>query len=234
MGNKIVLVSDDSDFFEYIRAKLELRKSDELFTFSFDQIPDKIQFIQTAVIIVNSESSNEKTLDFLGLFNGTPIIISAYNDDDTFRRKCYRAGAFDFITIMIPDAEFRAKMIPALSVSTLLLKNKQYRDILVDNKYIMPENDIYVGYEELLDKYLQEISSTGVNAVFGAIAPNEKSKYLLKPALIESIILNNIRKNDVVMNYAPNKYFVLLFDTNLGSVYKIWNKISIIHTKNIN
>ena len=42
MANRIVLVSDDSDFFEYMRPKLELRKSDELFTFSFDDIPEDV------------------------------------------------------------------------------------------------------------------------------------------------------------------------------------------------
>ena len=39
MADKVVLVSDDSDFFEYLKSKLPLRKSDELFCFSFDDIP---------------------------------------------------------------------------------------------------------------------------------------------------------------------------------------------------
>ena len=40
MADKIVLVSDDIDFFNYIKPKLELRKSDELFCFSFEKLKD--------------------------------------------------------------------------------------------------------------------------------------------------------------------------------------------------
>lgn len=225
MGNKIVLVSDDSDFFEYIGTKLELRKSDKLFEFSFDDIPDKIDFLQTAVIIVNSESSAEKTLDFLNLFNGTPIIVSAYNDDDGYRRKCFRAGAFDFMTILIPDSEFRARMIPALTVASLLEKNLQYRDVLVRNEILDSENEVFIDYNYILDKNLEEINTSDKKAVFGAISPNEKTKFLLNPMIIESAILNNIRKNDILMNYAPNKYFLLMFDIDLNSAQKVWSKI---------
>lgn len=225
MGNKIVLVSDDSNFFEYIGTKLELRKSDKLFEFSFDDIPDNINFLQSAVIIVNSESSAEKTLDFLNLFNGTPIIVSAYNDDDTYRRKCFRAGAFDFMTILIPDSEFRARMIPALTVASLLEKTNRYRDILVRNEILDSDNEVYTDYNYILDKNLEEINLGNKKAVFGAISPNEKTKFLLKPMVIESIILNNIRKNDILMNYAPNKYFLLILDADLNSAQKIWQKI---------
>ena len=225
MGNKIVLVSDDSDFFSYISTKLELRKSDELFEFSFDDIPDRIKFLQSAVIIVNSESSNEKTLDFLNLFNGTPIIVSAYNDDDTYRRKCFRAGAFDFITLLIPDSEFRARMIPALTVSSILEKNSQYRDVLVRNEILASENEVFIDYNYILDKNLEIINSANIKAVFAAISPSDKTKFLLKPLVIESIILNNIRKNDILMNYAPNKYFLLMFNSDLNSAQKVWQKI---------
>ncbi|MBO5738996.1 hypothetical protein J6R97_06620 [bacterium] len=226
MASRIVLVSDDSDFFDYIRAKLELRKSDELFMFSFDMIPEKVHLIDTAVLIVNSENSREKTLDLLNLFKCTPIIVSAFNDDDSFRRKCYRSGMFDFITLLTPDAEFRSRMIPALAISGLLEKDKMYKEILIKNNILSSENDVFIDYEFILDKELQSINNGVKKAVFGALSPNEKDKYLLKPALLESILLNNIRQNDILMNFAANKYFVLLFDIDLKSAHKLWDKIS--------
>ena len=54
MANRIILISDDSDFFEYIRTKLELRKSDELFAFSFDETLEKLHLIDAAVLIVKN------------------------------------------------------------------------------------------------------------------------------------------------------------------------------------
>ncbi len=226
MANKIVLISDDSDFFDYIKSKLELRKSDELFTFSFDAVPERIHLIESSVLIVNSENAREKTLDLLSILKNTPVIVSAYNDDDTFRRKCYRAGMFDFLPLLTPDSEFRARMIPALTVSGLLEKNKFYRELLAKKNIISSENEVFFNYDFILEKELLEITNKSKKAVFAAISPNDKTKFVLKPAFLESVILNNIRKNDILMNFAPNKYFLLLFDIDVKSAEKLWQKIS--------
>ena len=143
MTNKIVLISDDKDFFEFIRAKLALRKSDELFTFSFDVVPDKLELLRTSLLIINSESSKEKTLDLLNIFKGTPCIISAFNEDLAFKHQCYKNGAFDYITLLTPDAEFQARLIPGLSVTSLLEKNLQYREILVKSNIVMPNTKFF-------------------------------------------------------------------------------------------
>lgn len=225
MANKIVLISDDSDFFDYILSKLELRKSDELFRFTFDVIPEKIHLIDSSVLIVNSENAQEKTLDLLGLFNTTPIVVFAYNDDDTYRRKCYRAGAFDFMTILTPDAEFRARMIPALSIATLLAKNKFYRNILVSNKILDDGNEVFLDYEQILQNELDKIGNSKKNAIFVAISPSDKNKLLLHQSVIEAAILNNIRRDDILMSFAANKYFLLMYDVDIESAKKIWQKI---------
>lgn len=225
MANRIVLISDDPDFFDYIRSKLELRKSDELFMFAFDSVPEKVHLLKSSVLIVNSENAREKTIDLLNIFKGTPIIVTAFNEDDSFRRKCYRAGMFDFMPLLTPDAEFRARMIPALSVAGLLEKNKQYRDVLVVNNVVSEDNDVFLDYNYILDKALEEISINKKKAVFVAISPNEKTKFLLKACMIEEVILNNIRRNDILMSYAANKYFLLMYDTDIVAAQKIWQKI---------
>ena len=94
MSSKIVLISDDSDFFDFIKLKLELRKSDRLFTLCFDEVPEKMNSIKTAVLIVNSENRCQETIDLLKIFNYmTPIIVTAYNDDEAFkaarRQECF-------------------------------------------------------------------------------------------------------------------------------------------------
>lgn len=226
MANRIVLVSDDNDFFEYILTKLELRKSDELFKFGFDSLLENIHNFPTAVFILNSEANKEKTLELLKLLSGNPVIVSAYNDDDAFRRKCYRLGMFDFMTLLTPDSEFRARMIPAFTIASVLEKNKQYRDLLVKNKVIASNREVYLDYNYIIDKELEELSKNRQKAVFMAVAPNDKTKFLLKPEIIETVILNNIRKNDILMNYATNKYFLILFDSDIKSAQTVWEKIS--------
>lgn len=225
MADKVVLISEDSDFFEFIRPKLELRKSDELLMFNFDAVPERISFLEDAVLIVNSENNREKTLDLLNLFKTTPVIVFSYNDDDVFRRKCYRAGAFDFKTILTDDSDFRASMLPLLKTLSILKKNKYYRSILESKKIIKTGDEIYLDYESILEIELEKIRMKQRKAVFIAIAPSEKTKFLLKPSIIESILSNQIRKNDLIMNYAPNKYYLLIYDTDLNSAQKLWKKI---------
>ena len=56
MQSQIVLVSDDSDFFEYIFSKLLLRKSDEIIRLSFDNVPEKLDLLSQAIFVINSEN----------------------------------------------------------------------------------------------------------------------------------------------------------------------------------
>ncbi len=225
MANKIVLISDDFNFFDFIRAKLELRKSDELYTFEFDAIPERVHLLETAVLIVNSEGAQSKTLDLIKLFQGTPILIFSYNEDEVFKRKCFRAGIYDFMTPLTSDSDFRSRIIPALTMSGMLERSKQYRELLVRNNIVAKEKDVFLDYNYIIDKELEEINAYKKKAVFIAISPNEKVKFILNPSTLEAIILNNIRKNDILMNYAPNKYFLFIFDTNIEAAQKLWDKI---------
>ena len=180
MANKIVLISDDSNFFDFIKTKLELRKSDELFTYSFDSVLDKLYLLSSALFIIDSENSKEKTLDLLNILKGIPSIVCAYNDDEVFRRKCYRAGMFDFITLLVSDSDFRARILPALSVCSLLEKNNHYRNILVKNNFLNKNNEVYINFDSVIDEELAIINQTKKKAVFVAIAPSDKSKFLIK------------------------------------------------------
>ncbi|MBQ4114808.1 hypothetical protein IJD34_05340, partial [bacterium] len=216
MAGRIVLVSEDSNFFEFIRTKLELRKSDELFLFSFEQIKNKFELFKSGVIIINSEDNQDKTLNLIKLLKKLPTIIITFNEDETFKKKCYRAGAFDYIPLLTSDSEFRARMIPALSVATLLEKNIQYRNLLVNNNIIDSKKEVYTAYNEILDYYLSEIQSQSLNAVLGAIASNNN----ISENQIQEVISNNLRRNDVLMTYAPNKYFLLLFNINTETAEK--------------
>ncbi len=225
MPNRIVLISDDSDFFEFIKLKLELRKSDELSTMSFDEVPEQMSALQTSVLIVNSENSNQKTIDLLNIFSyNTPIIVTAYNDDEAFKKKCYRAGMLDFIPLLTSDAEFRARMLPALSLVSVIKKNKQYRSLLVKNKLLSKNNEVFINYENVIDNALTELKIHPSKAVFAAIAPNERDKYLLNPNQTETFLLRNIRKNDILMTFGHNQYYLIMYNTDLKSAQKHWDK----------
>ncbi len=56
---------------------------------------------------------------------------------------------------------------------------------------------------------------------------------MLTANMIETVILDNIRRNDILMSYAPNKYFLLMYDTNIKSVETLWEKLAKFPSKNI-
>lgn len=222
---RIVLISDDADFFEYIAPKLILRKSDELYRFSFDALPEKLHLVLNSVLIMNSENSENKTLELLKLIKGTPSFVFAYNENTDFKIQVYKSGALGYITMFTSDEELQAKLLPALNVASNLEKNTQYREMLVRNNLLTANNEVFLNYIAILDKELEKLSNCSASAVLAAISPNDKTKFLLQPNQIETHILNNIRKNDILMSYAANKYFLLLFDTDIPSAQKIWEKI---------
>ena len=226
MHGRVVLITNDSDFFEFIVPKLKLRKSDELFRFKFEDIPEKLHLLQTSVLIINSESSKEQTIELLRILKGNPTIIFSFNEDENFKIACLKTGALSYFTPMTSDEEIDVGLSSALNVSSLLIKNLRYREILEKNNCITPNNEVFLDYVNVLDRELDKINKTSTPSVLAAISPNEKTKFLIKPNQIETIILNNIRKNDILMNFAVNKYFLLLFDTDIDGAQKIWAKIS--------
>ena len=100
-----------------------------------------------------------------------------------------------------------------------------YRELLVNNNIISKNNEVFTDYCNILDNEISQLEDNSTDAVFCAISPNDKSKFLMQPYQIESAILKNIRKNDILMRYGINKYFLLLFNTNIEHAAKICNKI---------
>lgn len=226
MSGRIVLISDDENFFEFIKSKLELRKSDEVYMYAFNDIPERIHLLESAVLVVNSENSQSETLDLIKIFRGTPIIVMSYNEDENYKKKCYRAGAFDYMPILISDSEFRARILPALSVADILQKNAMYREILTESNILSKNNEVFISWENIINNELIKLQKKPQKAIFMAISPDDKEKFLITPNKIETAILCNIRKNDILMNYSPNKYFLMMFDTDMKSAEKVWNKIA--------
>lgn len=225
MQNRIVLVSDDTDFFEYILPRLNLRKSDELYRFCFKDIPNKLDSVLSSMIIINSEGAFNSTLELLDLIKGTPSVVFAYNEDEAFRIQAFNAGCFAYITMLTPDNEFQAKIKYGLSILNSLKKQNRYRDILVEKGLITLNNEVYLDYNKILEKEIEKVNKNAGSSVLIAISPNEKTKFLLQANQIETFILTGIRQNDILMNFAPNKYFLLLNDTNIPYAEKIWAKI---------
>ncbi len=225
MQSRIVLVSDDSDFFDYIFSKFLLRKNDAVYRLKFDELPEKMYQIKPSVLIINSENAEIKTLELLNISDYIPSIVFAYNEVEQFRISAYKNGAFAMITPMTSDEEFQAVLVSALGFTSIAEQNSRYREMLVKKNLIKPANEVLLDYNAMLDQELEKIQKSSVTSVLVAISPDEKTKFLLQPNQLETVILSNIRRNDLLMNYAVNKYFLLLYDIDIEDAKKIWAKI---------
>ena len=217
MQSRIVLVSDDSDFFEYIRQKLRLRRSDELFLYSFDKLPSSLHLIKNSLLIINSEEAQDKTLDLLRLLKGTPAVVFAYNEDPLFKLKAYKSGAMAYLTPYMEE-EFEARLIAPLSVVGLLEQNSRYRELLVRNNLLMPNNEVFIDYEYILDKELEKINSSGLKAVLVAIAPNDKTKFLVQQR--QQLINKVLNRLHEAINYNKDRNENLAKDTAIDGINK--------------
>ena len=225
MLGRVVLISDDKDFFEYIIPKLQLRKSDELFRFGFDELTEKFHQLDSSLLIINSENKQEQTLELLNIIKDSPAVVFGYNDDEAFKIKGYKSGMFAYIPITSTDEEIQATLLPALKLVSSINKNKLYREILVRNNLVTQNNEVFLDSNTMIEQELTKIQNHHKNAVLGAISPDEQSKFTIQPNQIETIILNNIRESDLLINFATNKYFLLLYDTDTEKAYSLWNKI---------
>ena len=123
MQEKIVLISDDSNFFDYIIPKLALRKSDEIYRFCFDELPEKIHLLDTSLLIINSENKQEQTLELLNIIKNSATIVFSYNEDENFKIQAYKSGMFEYFTLSTSEDEIKAKLIPALKLVSSANKN---------------------------------------------------------------------------------------------------------------
>jgi len=226
MQSKIILISDDSDFFEYITPKLSLRKNDELYKLGFSQMPEKIHLLDCSILIVNSENRKQQTLDLLNIIEEQPLIVFGYNEDENFKVEALKKGMLAYFSPTTPDEELKAQIYTANKIVSLINKKGIYRNILVKNNLIEQNNEIYKDFVCVLDTALNNLKESASYATLVAIAPDEKSKFLIQQNLIETVILNHIRKNDLLMSYSPNKYFLLLNNTDLPTAKHVWKKIS--------
>ena len=225
MSSKIVFISDDTDFFEYMVSKIKLRKSDEVFRFNFDNFIKNYHLLTNSLVIINSDKSKNKTLNLLKLISDNPCIVFGLNEDESYKNMILKEGALEYFTPYSQDQELSFRISNALKIASILEKKAYYRELLVKNNTISKNNEVLCDYKSILEQELVKISEKSIPTVLVAISPNEKTKFLLQPNQIETCILNNIRKTDILLNYAANKYFLLLFNTDISSAQKIWANI---------
>lgn len=221
----IILVSDDSNFFEYIVPKLSLRKCDEIYKFNFEKFKSNLDLFKASLVIINSENSESKTLDLLEGIKEMATLVFAYNENPKFMLEAYQKGMNEYISLLISDEELQAKLVPLFIHVSMLERNLQFREVLNNNKLLLKDSDTFTNYNSILDAEIEKINMKSQSAVLVAISTLEKDKIKIKPIELEMIISKNIRKTDIFIKYAINRYFLILHNVNIDLAKKIIDNI---------
>lgn len=226
MLGSVILISNDSDFFEYIIPKLSLRNSDSIFRFCFNELPEKFYLLSSSLLIINAENNTKQTLQLMQICKGLPVIAFNYKRDNEFAQQAYQLGLLSYITMDTSDTLVQAQIVSVLKTLSLINKNSLYRDILVNKHLIAQNNEVFYDSNIILELELEKIHNSRSSCVALAIAPDDNSKFKLSPNKIETIILNNIRQTDLLINFAPNKYFLILHNITIDNAKHIWSTIA--------
>ena len=133
MQNRVVLVSNDNNFFEFMLPRLSLRKNDDVFRFSYNVFLEKISLLSASIIILDSENYKDNILYILKNHSDLPIIVFGYNEDLEFKKEILKFGVPYYITPLTTKNEFQYIFKNLLKIAALQERNRFFKSILIEN-----------------------------------------------------------------------------------------------------
>ena len=82
----------------------------------------------------------------------------------------------EYVTVLTSQEELKAKMMPLLNSVSILQKNIQYKELLVQNKLLSENNEVFIDYNLVLENELEKIKMTSTPAMLVAIAFGSNDK----------------------------------------------------------
>ena len=180
---------------------------------------ENLKDIETRIDEINSQSSQEIQI----LENEFNVNIKRIEDSIKVLEKTVNVCTERIKSIDKSLEEARKKL------SDILFIVQNYQTQLTQLQ--ADKEAVEVQIVDLSEKLLELINKDMKTAVFVAISPNEKSKFLIQAKIIEAVILNNIRHNDILINYAPNKYFLIMFVNLYSSRNSDVSRLSVLSFK---
>lgn len=230
--NKILLISDNSDVQHKIQKNLVLlRATDKTFFANYEDAPDLILDNKPDIVLVHENSDQEKTLNIIRylkekkVFENINIILIADKYDRDFVLNSYDEGIDDYFTVDSAPSEMLIRTINCIKKSTTKDKIKNleyylsmYGIISGANKFISSKFAKEILEFEVLKKHTSE-------KVLMLIAPDENAIQEFSGDKFYNAIKSSIRKNDVVAECSPSKYYLLLNSDVFGAI-EVLNKIN--------
>ncbi len=232
-GNKIVLISDNSQANEILLSKINLlRDTDIVQVVQLNDSIDVLKKLVPEIIIFYAETYNNSCFDLLDEIKSTaaisniPILFVCDRIEQDFILSAFDSGIDDYILLAASEAEISMRIIWCLQKSVLVKKCSEHLNQLVNLEVVYSDNYFY--REEYVDKIfagvLKNLSINKKQGSFLIMTPDIDCKQKLSPSLLASILKKNVRTSDIVGIKENDKFYILLQNTPIEAVEGFYNR----------
>ena len=234
-GTNVILITNNEQIVNLLSSELvQLRNIDSILIRTYQDALSSIESEKPQAIILNCQNSIEEPfcLDLIKKIKGitsVPILLLVENYNSQFIRIANKAGIDDVVAVQCSNSEILMRTIWSLQKNELRQQHKKYEKLLTQLNAIDEETGFYTAKysSKVFQNEIDYLSSKGIDGVFIALEPNEKSR--LKPSTenIVETIKNNIRATDTVaLTKYKNTFYLLLASTNLEGSLVVWNRLN--------
>lgn len=234
-GTNVILITNNEPIVNLLSSELvQLRNIDSILIRTYQDALSSIESEKPQAIILNCKNSMEEPfcLDLIKKIKGitsVPILLLVENYNSQFIRIANKAGIDDVVAVQFSNSEILMRTIWSLQKNELRQQHKKYEKLLTQLNAIDEETGFYTAKysSKVFQNEMDYLSSKGIDGVFIALEPNEKSR--LKPSTenIVETIKNNIRATDTVaLTKYKNTFYLLLANTNLEGSLVVWNRLN--------
>ncbi len=234
-GTNVILITNNEQIVNLLSSELvQLRNIDSILIRTYQDALSSIESEKPQAIILNCQNSIEEPfcLDLIKKIKGitsVPILLLVENYNSQFIRIANKAGIDDVVAVQFSNSEILMRTIWSLQKNELRQQHKKYEKLLTQLNAIDEETGFYTAKysSKVFQNEIDYLSSKGIDGVFIALEPNEKSR--LKPSTenIVETIKNNIRATDTVaLTKYKNTFYLLLASTNLEGSLVVWNRLN--------
>lgn len=220
--SKIAIVSDKTTLHQTIQSKLILLRKDDVIIKCDTE--NAIKSTSDAdIILLHTPELTERTLDLIttlkGKTNEIILILETYNPKVLLNT--YDKGIYDFCTINVTNYELLIKIINAKKALKKEKNLETLKNILKNKGSLKHYSEVYTNIADIINgNNIPEFRNSTILALT-LIPDNQKNLNI-------NNFENNIpvRENDIIINYEPSKYLILLPQTSLQNGIPVFNKIS--------
>ena len=234
-GTNVILITNNEQIVNLLSSELvQLRNIDSILIRTYQDALSSIESEKPQAIILNCQNSIEEPfcLDLIKKIKritSVPILLLVENYNSQFIRIANKTGIDDVVAVQYSNSEILMRTIWSLKKNELRQQHKKYEKLLTQLNAIDEETGFYTAKysSKVFQNEIDYLSSKGIDGVFIALEPNEKSR--LKPSTenIVETIKNNIRATDTVaLTKYKNTFYLLLASTNLEGSLVVWNRLN--------